>query len=79
VVQGSSLDQSADRRFGAHGAAGRSERSEDAKRAKARFCAKLAGDRLHGPARFSIAFLYGWVAEWFKAPVLKTGVAETLP
>jgi hypothetical protein len=22
---------------------------------------------------------YGWVAEWFKAPVLKTGVAETLP
>ena len=29
--------------------------------------------------RFGETRLRGWVAEWFKAPVLKTGVRETVP
>jgi hypothetical protein len=51
--------------------------SEDGKHALSMFPAKPAW-RCIGRFR-SVFHFRGWVAEWFKAPVLKTGVAATPP
>lgn len=55
----------------------RSERQRGRKTCQGMFFAKLAWRCMMPPP--PVFHPHGRVAEWFKAPVLKTGVAETPP